>query len=70
MQLGKKLNKNFPGQRQEGARFALIILTLINLLNYADRYVPSAVKELIKEDLNLTDVETTYPTTGTFHSYI
>lgn len=33
-----------PGVRQPGARFALAILTLINLLNFIDRYVPSAVK--------------------------
>jgi hypothetical protein len=40
------------------------VLTAINLLNFADRYVPSAVKELIKADLELSDTETALPTTG------
>ena len=67
--LGKTLTNNpqhnIPnGGRQEGARYAVIILTSINLLNYADRYVPASVKDLIKEDLNLTDVETSLPATG------
>ncbi|KAM3567866.1 hypothetical protein VYU27_009995, partial [Nannochloropsis oceanica] len=56
--------------RQPGARFALAVLTLINLLNYVDRYVPSAVKDLIKEDLNLTDAQTSYPLTGMILVYM
>jgi len=43
------LNRNI---RQPGARHALYILTLINFINYADRYVPAAVKELIKGIIN------------------
>ena len=35
--------------RRNGARSALIIFSLINLLNYVDRYVISSVKELIKK---------------------
>ena len=62
--VGKKLSLGEYGQRAEGAREALLILTAINLLNFADRYVPASVKELIKEDLNLTDAETALPTTG------
>ncbi len=62
---GKKLSGRYPNTRQEGARKALFILSMINLLNFIDRYIPSAVKELIKEDLNLSDVETAYPATGT-----
>ena len=67
--LGKKLAVN-PAHaaanngRQEGARYALSVLFCINLLNYADRYVPASVKDLIKEDLNLTDTETSLPATG------
>ena len=61
---GEKLDRSLAPQRQKGAREALIVLSFINLLNFADRYVPSSVKELIKEDLNLTDVETSLPTTG------
>ena len=53
------------GVRQQGARAALITLTAINFLNFADRYVPSAVKSLIQADLHLTDFETSLPSTGT-----
>ena len=61
---GRTLPRDSPNGRQEGARRALLILTAINLLNLADRYVPASVKELIKEDLDLTDTETALPTTG------
>ena len=61
---GRTLPRDSPNGRQEGARRALLILTAINLLNFADRYVPASVKELIKEDLDLTDTETALPTTG------
>lgn len=44
-----------------GAGWAVFILTMMNLLNYIDRYVPSAVKDLFKVDLGLTDAETSLP---------
>jgi MFS family permease len=47
-----------------GAQFAVIVLTAMNLLNYIDRYVPSAVKDLFKKDLGFTDVQTTLPLTA------
>jgi MFS family permease len=47
-----------------GARYAVAILTAMNLLNYLDRYVPSAVKDLFKHDLELTDAETSLPLTA------
>jgi MFS transporter, Spinster family, sphingosine-1-phosphate transporter len=47
-----------------GAMFALVVLTLMNMLNYVDRWVPSAVKELFKHDLNLTDAQTSWPLTA------
>ncbi len=47
-----------------GAKYALIILTGINLLNYCDRYVPSAVKTLIQDDLHLDDTQTSLPLTS------
>ena len=47
-----------------GAKYAIVILTIMNLLNYADRYVPSAVKDLYKKDLNLTDLQTSLPLTA------
>jgi hypothetical protein len=49
---------NPSSQPLAGARSVLIILTAMNLLNYIDRYVPSAVKELVKVDLHLTDTQT------------
>lgn len=65
----QKLSSRKYGVRQPGARYALLVLTSINLLNYIDRFVPSAVKVLIKEDLNLTDAETSYPLTGMVCTY-
>lgn len=50
-----------PRPAQPGATFALLVLTLMNLLNYVDRWVPSAVKGLLKEDLALTDTQTSLP---------
>jgi MFS family permease len=47
-----------------GATTAVVILTAMNLLNYVDRYVPSAVKDLFKVDLKLTDPQTSYPLTA------
>jgi MFS family permease len=44
-----------PGRRQ--ARFAFTILLIINILNYADRYVLSAVLPKIHTDLGLTSLE-------------
>ena len=43
------------------AAFAVAVLTGMNLLNYIDRWVPSAVKELFKKDLGLTDAQTSLP---------
>ena len=55
---------NYTGIRQKGARLAILTLTAINFLNYADRYVPSSVKSLIQADLKLSDFETSLPSTG------
>ncbi len=52
------------------ALFALLILTLMNMLNYVDRYVPSAVKGLFKKDLDLTDTQTSLPLTAFIIVYI
>jgi len=61
---GKRLSGKHKQQRQEGARTALIVLSCINLLNFADRYVPGSVKGLVKKDLHLTDMQTSLPATG------
>lgn len=61
---GKKLSNKHPNQRQEGARFALLVFAFINLLNYCDRYVPSAVKPLFQEELQLSASETSWPTSA------
>lgn len=53
-----------------GAMFALFVLTLMNMLNYVDRWVPSAVKELFKHDLELTDAETSWPLTAFIGVYM
>lgn len=51
-------------EASRGATRALAVLTAMNLLNYLDRYVPSAVKDLFAGDLHLTDAQTSYPTTA------
>ena len=48
----------------QGAVFAVTVLTLMNLLNYLDRWVPAAVKDLFKQDLDLSDAETSLPFTA------
>src|SRR5688500_9027974 len=54
-----------PTQAQSsGATYAIVVLTAMNLLNYMDRYVPSAVKDLFAKDLKLTDEETAWPLTA------
>jgi MFS transporter, Spinster family, sphingosine-1-phosphate transporter len=53
-----------------GAAYAVIILTMMNLLNYVDRFVPSAVKDLFKADLKLTDAQTSWPLTGIIVVYM
>lgn len=49
------------GESLPGSGFALAVLFSMNLLNYVDRFLPSAVKDLFKEDLNLSDAQTSYP---------
>jgi MFS family permease len=56
--------------RVTGAGYAVAVLTAMNLLNYVDRYVPSAVKDLFKHDLNLTDAQTSYPLTAFVFVYM
>jgi MFS family permease len=53
-----------PRAAAPGTIFALVILTSMNMLNYVDRWVPSAVKSLFKKDLDLTDAETSWPLTA------
>lgn len=40
------------------AWFSFVLLVTLNVMNYVDRFTPSALKELIKADLNLSDVQT------------
>ncbi len=49
----KRLARPSRGQ----ARFAFTILLIINILNYADRYVLSAVLPQIKHEFNMTDFQ-------------
>ncbi len=53
-----------------GAAFAVVVLTLMNLMNYLDRWVPSVVKDLFKADLHLTDAQTSLPLTGFIFVYM
>src|SRR5438105_8444941 len=39
------------------ARFAFTVLLIVNVLNYADRYVLSAILPAIKHDFHMTDFE-------------
>jgi MFS family permease len=59
-----------PKTPPPGATYAVAILTAMNLLNYADRYVPSAIKELYKRDLHLSDMQTSLPLTAFVIVYI
>jgi predicted MFS family arabinose efflux permease len=46
---------------RNNAAFAVLVLTAMNLLNYVDRWVPSAVKALFQKDLGLDDAQTSLP---------
>jgi MFS family permease len=59
-----KTSSPAPTTPISGAVFAVAILTMMNLMNYLDRWVPSVVKELFKADLKLTDTQTSLPLTG------
>jgi MFS family permease len=43
------------------ARLMLALLSMINLLNYADRYIASALKQSIKSAFHLSDTQTAFP---------
>lgn len=49
---------------------ALVVLASMNLLNYIDRYTPSAVKDLFKHDPGLTDAQTSYPLSAFVIAYL
>lgn len=59
--VGKPLPSTPPNIRQEGAMKALLIITILGIFNFADQSVPSAVKTLFAEDLNVSDAESSYP---------
>jgi MFS family permease len=60
-----KANPKLPAAASlSGAAFAVVILTMMNLMNYVDRWVPSVVKDLFKADLKLTDAQTSVPLGG------
>jgi len=60
----EEFTKRTETKPKPGAKYALIILTCINLLNYMDRWIPSATKDLYKEDLDLSDAQTSIPATS------
>jgi predicted MFS family arabinose efflux permease len=53
-----------------GAGYAVFILTMMNLLNYLDRIIPSVVKDLFKADLKFTDAQTSLPIAGFVFVYM
>ena len=55
---------------RDGARFAVTVLTMMNLLNYVDRYVPSAVKSQFQEEFKLSDFESSVPITAFVFVYM
>lgn len=59
--IGQSLNDKHPNVRQCGAQYAIYILFFMNLLNHADKLVPSAVKPLYQKDLGLTDFQSSLP---------
>jgi len=64
MWFGRQLDDSFPYLRQYGANIALIVLTLVNLISYADSYIASSVKQLIIDDLHISDFQSSLPSTG------
>jgi MFS family permease len=65
-----KANPKLPAAASSGAAFAVVILTMMNLVNYLDRWVPSVVKDLLKADLKLTDTQTGWPMLGLIIVYM
>ncbi len=53
----KKSSKAPIQPTRNQARFAFTVLLIVNVLNYADRYVLSAILPSIKHDFNLSDFE-------------
>lgn len=73
MSAAPEAQRTEPGEHRPsppGAKYAVFVLTAMNLLNYADRYVPSAIKDLYKRDLHLTDLQTSLPLTAFVLVYI
>src|SRR5689334_23002771 len=57
-------------ENARAARYALAVLTFINLFNYLDRWVVAAVVESIKKsELHLTDTELGFVGTGFIFVY-
>lgn len=56
--LGMQLDSKYPSIRQ------YVVLFVLNLLNLADRYVSSSVKQLIINDLNLSALQASLPRDG------
>ncbi|MFL5704406.1 MAG: hypothetical protein ACJ8AG_16445, partial [Ktedonobacteraceae bacterium] len=51
-------SKKGSGKPTRGqAGFAFTVLLVVNVLNYADRYVLSAILPSIKHDFNMTDFQ-------------
>src|SRR5260221_1074265 len=53
----ERRNKRLARPSRGQVRFAFTVLLIINILNYADRYVLSAVLPQIKHEFNMTDFQ-------------
>ncbi|HBE26744.1 MAG TPA: hypothetical protein DDW33_13775, partial [Ktedonobacter sp.] len=49
--------KKFTTQTKRQAGFAFTVLFIVNVLNYADRYVLSAILPSIKHEFNMSDFQ-------------
>src|SRR2546426_5271126 len=59
------MTENETRESQRAARYALAVLTFINLFNYLDRWVVAAVVESIKRsELHLSDTQLGFLQTG------
>ena len=56
--------------RLTAAHLNRLVLLYLFSTTHPPRYVPSAVKDLIKDELKLTDAQTSYPLTGMILVYM
>lgn len=68
--LGRQLDSQYPGIRQYGARYGLHAFFWMNLINYADRFLPSSVQVLYAAEFRLNDLQTSLPIMTTLLAFV